>query len=74
MTQDKLYIFKETVLTADRNIMFSKKGRKDFALRLSKTCGLWEPNVLSFVEEMAGLNFHILEDRNIFIQFAEVGL
>lgn len=74
MTDNKLLVFKNLVLTVDRNTMFSRRARKDFALQLSKTCGLWEPNVLSFVEEMAGLNFHILEDRNIFIQFAEVGL
>ena len=74
MTTDKLIAFKEIVFTADRNTMFSRVSRKKFANQLSKTCGLWEPNVVSFVEEMSGLNFHILEDRNIFIQFAEVGL
>lgn len=74
MSPDKFKKLTEVIYNAKRNCMFSRVGRKELAHKLSTECGLWEPSVQNFVEEMYGLNFHSIEDRNIFIQFAEVGL
>ena len=74
MSPDKFKKLADLIYSADRNCMFSRHARKELAHKISVECSLWEPNVQSFVDEMYGLNFHILEERNIFIQLAEVGL
>lgn len=74
MTSDKFAIFKNLILTANKNCLSSKKNRAKLAKVLSAEVGLWEPNVYSFVEEMAGLSFRNLDDRELFLQFAEIGL
>jgi hypothetical protein len=74
MCPQKLAVLKTIIQSTNKNCMFSKNGRKILAKRITKACNLWAANVESFVEEMKGLNFNSLEDREIFIQFAEVGL
>lgn len=74
MQADKFIKFKEIVYNADRNCMFSGAGRKDLAKRISIECNLWAQNVQSYVDEMRDLNFHLMEDKQTFIDFAEVGL
>lgn len=74
MSPDKLIIFKQIVSASKNNVLVSRKQRKIFANKLSIACGLWEPSVISFVEEMAGLSFRNADDRQLFIQFAELGL
>ena len=41
------------------------------AQHIARELNIWEEFVLPFVEEMAGLNFRSLEDRKLFLQFAE---
>ncbi len=74
MQGDKLAALEQIINSVDKKVMFSKKGRKALVKLLCKRLELWEPVVVSFVEEMRGLNFSKLEDRQAFIQFAEVGL
>lgn len=71
MNREKLKTFTELVDNAKISTLSTRKNRKQFALYIAKEVGLWEPNVVSFVEEMAGLNFYSYEDRKLFIQFAE---
>lgn len=74
MQNSKLVLLQAIVSSANWRCMLSKKARRSFAKRIARECNLWEPSVLSFVEEMHGLNFKLIEDRQTFIQFAEVGL
>lgn len=74
MTRDKFAVFKNLVLIANKNSLSSKKNRSKFAKMLAAGVGLWEPAVRSFVDEMAGLSFKKEEERELFLQFAEVGL
>ena len=74
MTSDKFIKFSQIVYNADKNCMFSRVGRKGLAMQLATECNLWFPNVQTYVEEMHGLNFHLAEDKQTFIDFAEVGL
>lgn len=74
MTNEKFAVFKNLILNANKNSLSSKKNRTKLAKTLAASVGLWEPNVFSFVEEMAGLSFRHAEDRELFLQFAEVGL
>ena len=74
MTATKLEELTVLVNGASPNALRSKKARKDLAKAIAERVGLWHPNVQSFVEEMAGLNFYNREDRLLFLQFAERAL
>lgn len=74
MTSEKLKNLAKIVDNAKISSLSTRKNRKHFALYIAKEVGLWEPNVISFVEEMAGLNFYSHEDRKVFMQFAEEAL
>lgn len=74
MGNDKLEELGRVVQGAGPNALRSRKSRRDLARTISERTNLWLPNVESFVEEMAGLNFYNSEDRLLFIQFAQCAL
>jgi monomeric isocitrate dehydrogenase len=74
MSSDMLEELGRLVSVASPNALRSKKARKAFARIIVERVGLWQPNVESFVEEMAGLNFYNAEDRLLFVQFAQRAL
>lgn len=66
---DKMTGLQSLVDKADSYTMSSGVRRRKFATQISKELNLWEPPVQSFVEEMRGLSFTSLEDRNLFVAF-----
>lgn len=74
MTDTKLKTLQHIVHNASQYTMNSKKRRKEFAKEIATALNCWEEHALTFVEEMAGLNFMNIDDRLLFIQFAERGL
>jgi hypothetical protein len=74
MTHTKLEIVRELVKQAPKDALSNHKKRRAFALHMSKALGIWDSFTVPFVEEMAGLSFRSPEDRELFIQFAELGL
>lgn len=74
MNPTKLQIVQQIVRQAPKDALANHKKRRVFALQLAQRLDIWDEFALSFVEEMAGLNFKRHEDRELFIQFAETGL
>jgi hypothetical protein len=74
MSPHKLEILRRIIVNSPPNALRSKVNRKELAVKLADSIGspVWQ--VESFVHEMAGLNFYNVEDRLLFIQFAECGL
>jgi hypothetical protein len=52
----------------------SRGGRRELSRQISIGVGMYLGRVESFVEEMAGLDLSILEERVLFLQLAECGL
>ena len=49
-------------------------NRRALASRISDALNVWEDMVLSFLNDMRGLDLSLPEDRESFIQFAILGL
>ena len=74
MNPTKLEIVRKMVQHAPKDTLSNHKKRRAFALQLAKALDIWDSFTIPFVEEMAGLSFRSPEDRELFIQFAELGL
>jgi hypothetical protein len=55
-------------------ILRSRGGRLALSRQISVGVGMYLGRVESFVEEMAGLDLSLVEERDLFIQLAERGL
>lgn len=74
LSDSRLTKLQGIVYGAKPNTMRSVKGRRAFAHHLASELGMIGERVTSFVEEMAGLNFFNAEDRQLFIELAQLGL
>jgi hypothetical protein len=72
MTEEKYKILKSIVNSSNDWQLNTVSTRKSLAKKISIECNIWEPNVSSFVEEMKGLSFSSNEEKNIFLEFAQV--
>jgi hypothetical protein len=74
LSTDKQLILDSLVMDVDKHCLKTKKARKALAGLIAISIGMVEGRVLSFVEEMAGLDFCKSEDRLLFLEFARAGL
>lgn len=70
----RLDTLKLVVGEAKTNALRSKKNREVLAHSIASRLGMPKDRVQSFVDEMAGLNFYLVEDRLLFVEFAALGL
>ena len=61
---------REVVNHQPSNVLRTAGSRKKFGRELCEALQFWSfEEMQSFVEEMRGLNFRLVEDRQLFVQF-----
>ena len=56
------------------NPLRSAKGRKILARRIGNEIGMYHSRVEEFLDEMCGLDLSNVEERELFMQFVQLGL
>jgi hypothetical protein len=74
ISETKMEIVKGLINSANPDALASKKGRRQLGEQIATGIGMFSGRVYDFLEEMAGLDLHNSEDRQLLLEFIERGL